>query len=128
MTAPIVVNLPYPPSANRLWRFVKGLNSPLKSREYRDWCVAADKAIPIEARGMVRGRHRVDISVDRPDRRARDLDNITKPTLDALKDGKTLKGVIRDDSDTQSITIRWSSDEPVKDPRVTVCVFPEQAA
>ena len=121
----VVASLPFPPSANRLWRFVPGLKNPIKSLDYRNWLAAAEAAIPMSARGVVRGRHRIDIAVDRPDRRARDLDNITKPTLDAIKDGKTLRGLIRDDADTQSITIRWAGDEPVKDPRVTVSVFPE---
>ena len=127
MTEPVVVTLPYPPSANRLWRFVKGCATPLKSREYRDWLARAEAAIPLTARNLIRGPHRIDIAVDRPDRRARDLDNLTKPTLDALKDTKLLKGVIRDDSDALSISIRWKGPEPVAEPQVTVCVFPEPA-
>lgn len=130
MAAPVVVNLPFPPTANKLWRFVPGVRNPLKSALYRAWLIAARNDIPEALRGAVRGPHRLDIAVDRPSRRSMDLDNRLKPTLDAIKDhveGKALirQGVIRDDSDTQSITIRWTGDEPVKDPRVTVCVFPE---
>lgn len=119
----ITFSLPYPPSANRIWRKFRG--RMVRSGEYVEWLQACRMAIPAEAIGRVRGRHSLDIAVDRPDRRARDLDNLCKPTLDAIKDDKFVKGVIRDDSDTQSITIRWRDDAPVKEPRVTVCVFPE---
>ena len=116
--------LPYPPSANKLWRFVPGQPTPLKSREYRAWLAQADAAIPMAARGMIRGAHEVLIQADRPDRRARDIDNLTKPIMDAIKETATsyLKGVIRDDSDTLRITTEWRSPDPVGEPVVTVTV------
>ena len=55
-----------------------------------------------------------EIVADRPDRRARDLDNLIKPILDALKPTTQAKGVIEDDHLSQSISIRWTGDEPVK--------------
>ena len=112
MSAVVSPSLPYPPSANKLWRFVPGNRTPLKSREYRDWQAAADRCIVMADRGLIRGPHRIEIVAFRPDRRARDIDNLTKPILDAIKDGKLLKGLIRDDSDTQKISIEWAPDEP----------------
>lgn len=116
--------LPYPPSANKLWRFVPGQPTPLKSRAYRDWLAQAEAAIPMSARGLIRGAHEVLIQADRPDRRARDIDNLTKPVLDAIKEtaASYLKGVIRDDSDTVRITTEWASADPVAVPVVTVTV------
>lgn len=125
----ISLSLPYPPSANRLWRSVSGAN--IKSAEYRRWLTLAASEVPFAVRGKITGRCRVDLLVDRPDRRARDLDNLLKPTLDALKpDKKTpfLKGVIRDDSDVAPLTIDWRSDEPVKPPRIHITITPKDIA
>lgn len=121
----ITLDLPYPPSANRLWRAVGG--RAIKSSEYRRWLALAAASIPLAARGRVHGAHTLDIAVDRPDRRARDLDNTLKPIIDALKpDKKTpaFKGVIRDDSDTLSMTVRWTGPEPVKNAKVRITVYP----
>lgn len=119
----ISLTLPMPPSANRLWR--NGKKRPFKSGEYLTWEQAAQAAIPMSARNLIRGKHSVTMVVDRPDRRLRDLDNRIKPVMDALKDQKFLKGVIRDDSDTQSITVCWTGDEPVKPACVRVTITPE---
>lgn len=119
----VQVTLPFPPSANRLWRSVPGLRSPIKSKEYREWLKDAAYAIPMDARGLIRAEHEIVMIANRPDRRARDLDNLLKPLLDSLKDQDgPLKGVIRDDSDTRKITIGWAGDEPVKSATVTIWV------
>lgn len=113
------VTLPYPPSANRLWRFVPGEGTPLKSLAYRKWLAAA-KA---ECRGLrrVNGPFIITIVATRPDSRIRDLDNLAKPTLDALK------GIaFEDDSLAQSIWLSWSAGGPVKGGSVRVTVAPHQ--
>lgn len=125
----ISLSLPYPPSANRLWRSVNGAN--IKSAEYRKWLTLAASEIPFALRGKITGRCAVTILADRPDRRARDIDNLAKPLLDCLKpDKKTpfLKGVIRDDSDVAPLTLDWSSDEPVKAPRIHITITPKDIA
>jgi len=111
----IAVTLPYPPSANRLWRAVNGRN--IKSAEYRQWLVKARACIPVEARGKITGPYFMAVRADRPDRRARDLTNLLKPTEDALLFDKAqplLKGVVRDDSDAAGVAIVWSDREPGK--------------
>lgn len=112
MTAVVSATLPYPPSANKMWRFVAGKKTPLKSEDYRDWQARADGCLVMADRGQIRGAHRIEIVAFRPDRRARDLDNLIKPILDIIKDGKYLKGLIRDDADTQAIAIEWADAEP----------------
>lgn len=120
----ITVSLPYPPSANRIWRNVPG--KTLKSAEYRQWLLDALVAIPQEARGKVKGRCSVEIVADRPDRRARDIDNLAKPILDALKThevkGVIIPGVIEDDSFVAPLSLDWTSDEPTKGARVHVTI------
>jgi len=119
----VSVTLPFPTSANRLWRSTKASGKPHLSSEYVAWREAARRAIPMSAIGKITGKHSIEIVADRPDRRKRDIDNLCKATLDALKGNKFMKGVIEDDSDTEALSIRWAGDEPVKPAmiRVTVC-------
>lgn len=121
---PVVVNLPFPPSTNNATAVVRGRK--IKSKAYRLW---QDEAFGCAQRQLgehpvpiVGGKYKLDIAVERPDRRRRDVANLEKACSDLLQ----LAGIIRDDCDAQSVTIRWASDEPVKDARVTVCVFPEE--
>lgn len=124
MIQSVIVTLPYPPSANKLWRKVG--ERMLKSSDYRRWLVMANAAIPLASRGHVTGRCAITIIADRPDRRARDIDNLAKPLLDALKPQKDmpLKGVIRDDSLVAPLLLDWSSEEPVANPMVRITIRP----
>lgn len=111
------LSLPFPPSANRIWRFVPGQPTPLKSAEYRTWLKAA-KAECWGARG-VQGHFHLRIIATAPDRRRRDLDNLCKPVADLL----TQAGLIEDDSLAQSIHLEWTA-TPVKGGSVLVTVTP----
>lgn len=113
----VAVTLPFPPSANRIWRFVPGQATPLKSEAYRRWL----KAAKAECRDLrrVNGPFMITIVATRPDNRVRDLDNLAKPTLDALK------GIaFEDDSLAQSIWLSWSAGPPVKGGSLSVVVAP----
>lgn len=101
--------LPWPPTANRIWRAVPG-KGVLKSAAYRLWLEHARAAIHVQSLNRVSGAFNVRIEAHRPDRRRRDLDNLVKPALDAL----TGAGVIEDDSLAQSIHLAWSEAEPKK--------------
>lgn len=110
------LQLPYPPSANRLWRAVNGRN--IKSREYRDWLDEAGWAIRQQKPPAIKGHYRLTISAVRPDRRARDIGNLEKPISDCLVSA----GVIEDDHLAKSIMMLWSEAEPVKGGLVSVIV------
>lgn len=111
----ITVNLPYPPSANRLWRAVRGRQ--IKSAEYRAWLVEAQAAIT-QARicASMPGAYHLEIHATRPDWRARDLDNLIKPLGDAI----AAAGLVINDSKAVSIFAVWSPDPPVKGGAITV--------
>lgn len=86
------VELPWPPSVNRLWRSVGGRT--LLSREgrrYRREVMA--RLAAARARPMV-GRLSVSLWLHPPDRRRRDIDNPQKALLDAMQDA----GLFEDDS------------------------------
>lgn len=118
----VSLTLPYPPSANMMWRSTRNQKSLYKSSAYVAWINACHAAIPFRLRDEIKGRFTVTISVDRPDRRKRDIDNLTKPILDVLKPTPQLKGVIEDDCLADEITIRWTSDEPKKPAQVHVTI------
>jgi crossover junction endodeoxyribonuclease RusA len=97
--------VPFPPSVNQYWRFVnKGrLRCVLISRRgrtYREMVVVALRAQyggfqPLDQ------RLRVQLILNPPDKRKRDVDNYTKALLDAL----THAGVWNDDEQIDELTI-----------------------
>lgn len=115
----ITLSLPYPPSANRLWRAVQGRN--IKSREYRDWMIEAYASV-LRSLGRpphkILGPYRMTLVADRPDKRRRDLSNLLKATEDFL----TYCGAIEDDSNATSILMQWSELTPAKPGAITVTI------
>ena len=95
----LTLELPYPPSVNHYWRRVGART--LISREGRRF---RERVVSILARRRVRlmtGPLAVRVIAHPPDRRRRDLDNITKALLDALEKG----GVYGDDSQIDRLEI-----------------------
>lgn len=116
----ITLQLPYPPSANRLWRNVGG--KTLKSSAYRAWLVQALALLRGQRFTPHAGSYRLTIYAVRPDKRRRDIDNICKPIADCLVQG----GVIEDDSLAQSMTAAWAWDQTTPGGSVTVRVEPAE--
>lgn len=102
MIGPVVLSMPYPPSANRLWRAVKGRN--IKSAEYRSWIDHAFVVVRGQRPHAIVGAYQLTITATRPDRRRRDLGNLEKPISDCLLQA----GVVADDCDAQCITLEWT--------------------
>lgn len=100
-----MLELPYPPSANRLWRAVNGRN--IKSRDYRVWSELCGWQIKQQKPVKLTGPYTLDIVVKRPDNRKRDLSNLIK----ALEDALVENGVLEDDSLCQELCIRWQGHE-----------------
>lgn len=79
--------LPYPPTVNRYWRHPstgKLAGRHLISEEGRRYRLDVQQAIIAQRVRAVAGRLAVHIVAHMPDRRTRDLDNITKAVLDGL--------------------------------------------
>lgn len=101
--ASLVVTLPYPPSANRMWRHVG--SKVLRSAEYERWRLACTAVIRAETKGAgLDGPYAMTVRVGRPDQRRRDIDNLIKPINDIM----VLSGAVADDSDCQRIEISWA--------------------
>lgn len=108
------ITIPYPPSANSLWRAVGGRN--IKSEPYRSWLRTAGWLVQGQRPDKVSGPYRMRLEAQRPDKRRRDLGNLEKPVSDLL----VACGVIRDDCDAQRIVLEWVSGEPVAAAQVFV--------
>jgi crossover junction endodeoxyribonuclease RusA len=91
--------IPYPPSANKIWRRVGPRT--LLSRAGRLYRRDVHAALLAQGSPHVRGRLAVFIRLHPPDRRRRDIDNTIKPLLDALQHG----GLFNDDSQIDLLLI-----------------------
>ena len=99
-------SLPFPPSVNHYWRHIsKGPSAGRvliseEGRAYRNSCAATvlEQRVP---RHALSGKLAVNIRAYVPDRRRRDLDNLLKSALDALKHC----GLIADDGDIDDLQV-----------------------
>lgn len=114
MSEPTPIRLPYPPSANGLWRNVNG--TTLIARRYRAWRKEAMAVLMIQRPAKIPGAYRMTMIATRPDNRRRDLSNLLKATEDLL----TAAGVIKDDSLAQSILLAWSTSAPDRNGGVSI--------
>lgn len=97
----IMLQLPYPPSANRLWvRARKGMR---KSDAYSAWLTEAGYIAKSQHQKPLSGPYKLSIHAKRPDKRRRDIDNLIKPLNDLLQS----IGLIADDTDCEMVCARW---------------------
>lgn len=101
----VVIDLPTPPSVNRIWRANKaGPYTVSRSKEYLSWIRSADALAMSTAqfRGLktVVGKFEAVIVLKRI---PGDLDNRTKGVLDWLQS----RGVIVDDKYCERLTVAW---------------------
>ena len=107
------LTLPYPPSVNTYWRHVGPRVLISKhGRQYR-----TDVCKQLRRRGVepIEGDLIVDIVINPPDRRRRDVDNVLKALLDSLQFG----GAFEDDSQIVRLSIEKHEPRP-KEGRATV--------
>lgn len=99
-----VIDLPFPPSINRLYRAVGGRS--ILSEPYRKWKAEAGLTLLSQRPKRVPGQVSVTVKLCPPDKRRRDADNAgTKAVLDLLVSHQIIEG---DDSRfLRSITATW---------------------
>lgn len=106
MAMTTILQLPYPPSANNL--FINARRGRAKSPRYREWEGRALDAIRTQLPVIhtIKGAYHLLIRMTAPDRRRRDLDNMTKAISDLLVTAR----VIADDCNAQVINLHRSAD------------------
>lgn len=111
------ITLPWPPSVNRYWLRHQG--RVLISREGLTFRDRVGKEVVVQqVPRFGTARLAMVVDVHPPDRRARDLDNLTKSVLDALE----AAGVYQDDAQIDDLRICRKS--PEKPGRVQVYIKP----
>lgn len=84
------LTLPWPPSVNMIWRHVvvRGRSVTLLSAKGREYFGKAEAGVFMQRLGRaIVGRVAVEITLHPPDRRAIDIDNRVKATIDACTKG-----------------------------------------
>jgi Holliday junction resolvase RusA-like endonuclease len=104
--------LPYPPSVNHYWRRVG--TRTLISRGGRAFRTEVCSLLAGGQFQTLTGPLEVEVFVNPPDRRRRDIDNVQKALLDALQHG----GVYADDS--QIIKLSIEKGDPIDGGKTTV--------
>jgi len=106
MTERVSIALPFPTSANRMYRAVAGRS--ILSTEYRRWKQQAGWALQAQRPAKIAGPVGISVDLRAPDKRKRDCDNSLKPILDLLKTHQ----VIEDDNNriVRSLYARWVED------------------
>jgi crossover junction endodeoxyribonuclease RusA len=95
--------VPYPPSANNLWRSNRGRVH--KHPKYTAWLTEAGIGLMSQRQAAgISGTYRLSLIAARPDKRRRDLDNLIKPISDLL----VKAGFIDDDCLAQKIEAEWA--------------------
>jgi len=96
----IIITVPRPPSANRLWRTVPGMKRPVLDRAYASWIETAGWDAKRQAVGAPRVDCRFDARIEVPISR-RDTDNWAKPLLDLMEH----VGIVTNDGNMHDVTI-----------------------
>lgn len=111
----VEIVIPRPPSVNRLWRMGNG--RMYRSAEYMNWLnkcmlLAKEKKIP-----TVLGKYKIMVRIFRPDKRRRDLDNISTK---AIQDFLQHAGIIQDDCLCEALYCKWVETGP----EVRINIYP----
>lgn len=94
----MIIKIPYPPTINSYWGF-KGNRRFLtaKARQFKEDVAKAVLGFP----NLGGSRLSIKITLHAPDRRVRDIDNVLKPTLDALVQA----GLFKDDGQVDRLLV-----------------------
>ena len=98
----IKLELPFPPSVNSAYANGGNKRGRHKTAQYIDWIrLASTKVKEGHRQGM--GHYSLQIALESPDKRARDLGNYEK----ALSDFLVMHGIVKDDSYCRRLTMYW---------------------
>lgn len=106
----ITIDLPFPPSVNRIWRSGQGRvyrSAAYKSWEHQAglaWMIARAKMPSLRELPFI-GHYELELTAAPPDKRKRDLGNLEK----VVSDFAQKMGIVRDDCFCRKITLEYGS-------------------
>ena len=110
MKQSIILDLPFPPSVNAVWRSNRGRVH--KSKKYTDWLAEAWgcwlEQKPAQKVKSIKGRYTLEIILSPPDKRLRDLGNYDKGLSDFLQ----THGIIENDYLCRKLSLAWDDERP----------------
>lgn len=112
MSRALILDVPFPLSTNAIWRMViRGKRVfTVKSDRYLAWLKIAEpmvaSAMEREGRDMIEGPVMLTLSIRQPDKRQRDIDNMSKCVLDVMEGH-----VFADDSQVHDLRLHWDRSE-----------------
>lgn len=100
-----IIELPLPPSVNRLWRNRRGRSAPYTSPRYATWKRAADNAYLANKRAWapIHGHFRAVVTLNAAKRGNSDADNRLKALFDWLQRVE----LIENDKLCDTLTVEW---------------------
>lgn len=100
----LVIDLTFPPSVNRIWRYRQGRKKPYLDSRYTSWKRVSDNLCLAAGwhKTPISGRFAVHITLSDKRRRG-DADNRVKPVLDWLQQA----AIIENDSLADSVSVSW---------------------
>ena len=102
------IKLPFPVSVNAAYRSVNGRS--ILSAKARDWKNEAGWALRLQRYERFTGPVEIELVLNPPDKRKRDLDNAFKLVLDLLK---THQIIVDDSSEyVRKLSAEWGEGEP----------------
>ncbi len=110
----VVLELPYPPSGNHMWKHTRAGKHYLTPAALAFYSEVAFIVMADGRKGMITEHVQVTCWLYPPDKRKRDLENAWK----VISDGITKAGVWEDDSLVRKLLIEWRA--PEKNGRVVV--------
>lgn len=103
----IKICLPFPPSVNSAYANGGNKRGRHKTAQYLDWITEASTKIKASMRQNI-GAYSLNICLERPDKRQRDLGNYEKCVSDFL----VMHGVVRDDHLCERLVMTWGEGLP----------------
>ena len=103
----VTLELPFPVSVNAIWRAGRG--GVFNSKRYEQWKTAAAAAVYDQKAGRIDGEYCLSVSLCKPDKRKRDLDNVSTKVINDLL---VRHGIVEDDSLCVETSSRWVEDGP----------------
>lgn len=103
MPESFILDWPFPPSVNSLYDGGHKTHRRFKSDTYKDWLRKLQGTVKVRGLAIFTNPCKAIYTLQRPDKRRRDVANYEKAVSDAL----VKHGVLSDDTLIEEITLKW---------------------